>query len=563
MKFSQMKYERFDLEKARAEIEGICEKFASADAEGQLELYKSFSKISEDFETMQALAYIRHTIDTRVEFYDGENDYYDENTPVFIKLAFDFYRLMVNSEHRAELEKKLGAQWFANTELRLKGFDDKLIEPMQRENALSSEYRKLLASAKIDFDGKTLNLSQLGAYMLSPDREVRREAYKKRSEFFASNAETLDSLYHKLVAVRDEMGKTLGFENYLPLGYINMSRNCYGPEELAVLRNNVKKHIVPICTEINRMRAKALGLDKLYYYDGGMFFPEGNPAPKGTPEEMFENGRRMYNELSAETGEFIGFMLENELFDVLSKPGKAGGGYCAMIPGYESPFVFANFNGTSGDVDVLTHECGHALNDYLGREIEIPELRASTYDVAEIHSMSMEFFTEKWMELFFGEESDRYIFLHFAEALLFLPYGCMVDEFQHEVYTHPEMSPEDRKALWVRLESEYRPDMDYADDEYMAKGGVWQRQAHIYESPLYYIDYCIAQACALQYRLLMEDDFEGAWKDYIELSKKGGRIPLTALLAESKLASPFGDEFFETLALGAGKILARLREKCE
>lgn len=561
MKFSEMKYVRFDMNAAKSEMEKLCAEMKTADVQGQLALYRRFSEISESFDTMSALSYVRHTIDTRDEFYDAENDYYDENGPLFTKLAFDFYRLMVASPYRDALERELTPQWFKNIELRLRGFDERIIGEMQQDNALSSEYKKLLASAKIDFDGKVLNLAQIRAYMLSPDREVRKAAYRKRSEFLAANAGKLDDIYDRLVHLRDGMGKKMGFDNYVPLGFVSMNRNCYGPDEVKILRDNVKKYIVPLCGKIDQLRRKMLGLDRLYYYDADMFFPDGNPEPHGTPEEMFENGRRMYSELSPETREFIGFMLENELFDVLAKPGKSGGGYCITLAGFRSPFVFANFNGTSEDVDVLTHECGHALNDYLGVSVKIPELREPTYDVAEIHSMSMEFFTEKWMKLFFGDNADRYIFMHFALALLFLPYGCMVDEFQYEVYSHPDMTPAMRKQLWTRLEAEYGRDQDYDGDEFMAGGGLWQRQSHIYERPFYYIDYVVAQSCALQYRVWMESDFDGAWKDYIELSKKAGRVPLTALLEESELSSPFENGFFEKIVAGSEKILSELEKK--
>ena len=260
---------------------------------------------------------------------------------------------------------------------------------MQRENALCSEYKKLLASARIDFDGKTLNLPQLRAYQLSPDREVRKAAYAKRTEFFMQNAQRLDEIFDQLVKLRTEMARKLGYENFVELGYIRMKRNSYNAQDVEKFRNQVKEQLVPFLQELHEQRRLSLGVGKLMFYDEDMYFKDGNPAPQGTPAEIFENGRRMYSELSAETREFINFMLENELFDALAKEGKSGGGYCTEFPGYKAPFVFANFNGTSEDVDVLTHECGHALNSYLTRDMEILEYRDPTLDAAEPVSMGL------------------------------------------------------------------------------------------------------------------------------------------------------------------------------
>jgi M3 family oligoendopeptidase len=468
---------------------------------------------------------------------------------------------MLASPYRAELEERLGKLWFDNAELLLKGFDDKIIGEMQRENALCSEYKKLLASARIDFDGKTLNLPQLRAYQLSPDREVRKAAYAKRTEFFMQNAQRLDEIFDQLVKLRTEMARKLGYENFVELGYIRMKRNSYNAQDVEKFRNQVKEQLVPFLQELHEQRRLSLGVGKLMFYDEDMYFKDGNPAPQGTPAEIFENGRRMYSELSAETREFINFMLENELFDALAKEGKSGGGYCTEFPGYKAPFVFANFNGTSEDVDVLTHECGHALNSYLTRDMEILEYRDPTFDVAEIHSMSMEFFTANWMDLFFRENTRKYLLLHLSSALIFLPYGCMVDEFQHIIYSQPELTPDERKAVWKRLEGEYKPYLDYGDDPFFGRGGRWQGQSHIYERPFYYIDYCIAQICALQYRIWMEKDGARAWDSYISLSKKAGSKRLTELIEEAGLMSPFEDDCIKAVANGAGRILKKLGRK--
>jgi len=560
MKFSQIPYKRPDMGQVLADGASIVKAVKNAKSISEvMAQYDKFKKLLKNIHTLSALVYIRHTIDTKDEFYDRENDFIDENSPLFEKLGIDFYREMVNSPFRAGLEEELGCFWFINAELKLKGFDDKIIEEMQKENALCSKYNKLLASAEFDFDGKKLNLSQLRAYQLSPDREVRKAAYKKRTEFFIENEKELDEIFGEMVKLRHEMALKLGYKNFVELGYIRMHRNSYNATHVERFRNQVKKRLVPFLQKLHEFRCRDLGISSLKFYDEDIFYKEGNPTPKGTPEEMFEAGKRMYEELSLETKEFFDFMLENELFDVLAKEGKSGGGYCHYMPDYGSPFIFANFNGTSEDVDVLTHECGHALASYMAKDIEIMEYQDYTFDVAEIHSMSMEFFTGDWMQLFFKDETKRFLYMQLASALVFIPYGCLVDEFQHIIYENPDMSPEERKSTWQRLEEEYKPHLDYDGDPFFGKGGNWQRQAHIYENPFYYIDYCIAQTCALQYRVWMETNKKAAWRSYTDLLKKAGTRKLTDIIAEAGLKSPFENGCIENIVTGSEALLAKLR----
>ncbi|MCL2249179.1 MAG: M3 family oligoendopeptidase [Oscillospiraceae bacterium] len=556
MKFSQMPYERPNIEELGEQMGKLTESVKNAKSAKEVrDIHKQFTKMYKTQYTLTSLAYIRNSMDTKDEFYDGEKAFFDQSGPIVQMHGLGFYKAMVESPHRKELEDELGELWFVDRELALKGFDEKIIEEMQKANALTSKYDKLIASASIDFDGKKNNLAQLRAYMLGADREVRKKAYAKRTEFFLENAKELDEIFDELVKLRDSMAKKLGYKNFVELGYIWMRRNSYDAATVKRFRDQVKSVLVPFMAKVYEQTAKDLGVDKLKFYDEDIYFAEGNPTPKATPDEMFEAGQKMYNELSAETKEFFEFMQENELFDVLTREGKSGGGYCATLPDYGSPFVFANFNGTSEDVDVLTHECGHALATYMARDMEIVENSRYTNDVAEIHSMAMEFFTGGWMEMFFKEDTDRFLKMQIVAALAFIPYGCMVDEFQHIIYENPEMTPDERKAAWQKLEREYKPHLDFEDDQFFGKGGHWQRQLHIYRIPFYYIDYCLAQTCAIQYRIWLEENKDAAWKSYTDLLKKAGTRRFTDLVAEAGLKSPFENGCVEHIVKGVEKLL--------
>lgn len=540
MKFKDMPYERVDFDRVKKEMDEIMEEFdAAKNGEEQFEVHKKYYALSDRVSTLYTIAHIRYDIDTSDEFYEKEHEYYDEMLPMFESMALKYARKLYQSPYREYLEKKIGSVAFKNIELREKSMDEKLIPLMQEENALTMEYNKLIASAKIRFDGKELNLSLMRPYLVHRDRSVRAAAWKEYGAFFEANAEKLDEIYDKLVKNRTAQARKMGYENYVELGYYRMGRNCYGQKEVEAYREQVKRDFVPFAERLHERRRRRLGLDKLSYIDDAVYFTEGNPAPVGTPGEILAAGQRMYSELSPETKEFYDFMMDNELFDVLGRKTKKAGGYMTYMPLYNSPFVFANFNGTSGDVDVITHECGHAFQGYLSGMDPVREHADIGMETAEIHSMSMEFFTQEWMPLFFGDRAEDYIEMHLEDSAAFIPYGCMVDEFQHIVYANPDMTPAERHAAWLKLEKEYRPHQDYGDDAFFGKGGIWQKQQHIYNSPFYYIDYCLAQTCALQYKVKMDDDYKAAWESYLKLCKLSACDFYTNMIREVGLDSPF------------------------
>ena len=555
MKFKDMPYKRVEYEEAEKEYRRIIEAFQSArSGEEQFEIHKSYYALSNRLSTMMTIAHIRHDIDTTDDFYNQEKEYYDEIEPKLSNLVIEYKQAMYRSPYRAYLEEKIGRVAFKNIELQLKSFDEKLIPLMQEENALTTKYDKLIAGAKIEWEGETLNLSLLKLYLTSNDRGVRKKAYEKYSAFFMSVADELDDIYDKLVKNRTEQARQMGYENYVELGYYRMNRNCYDKEMVENYRRQIKEFFVPFAEKLHERRRQRLGIDKLSYIDTGVYFLNGNPAPTGTPEEIIEAGRQMYSEMSPETKEFFDFITENELFDVLGRKTKKAGGYMTSLPQYKAPFIFANFNGTSGDVDVITHECGHAFQGYLSAADPIQEHWEITMETAEIHSMSMEFFAEKWTELFFGDRADDYRDMHLEDAAAFIPYGCMVDEFQHIVYENPQLTPKQRRQEWLNLEKVYRPHMDYESDPFFSQGGFWQKQLHIYDYPFYYIDYCLAQTCAFQYKAMMDEDYDKAWQSYLKLCRLSASGFFTDMLKEVGLESPFEDGCIE-------KVISKLEKK--
>ena len=552
MKFNEYKYEHLDLEKIKKEFSELIESFEKAEnVEGQVNAFDEIIKLRNHIETMQTLVSVRHSIDTNDEFYDKENEYMDEISPILFGFTNDFYKALVNSKFKDELIQKYGKFLFDLAENTLKTFSPEIIPDAQEENRLSSKYSKLIASAKIDFDGKELNLSQMVPYTQSKDRNVRIEAAKKVAQFFSENQDEFDNIYDSLVKVRTRMAQKMGYKNFVEFGYKQLSRLEYDAKMVEGYRKQVLENIVPLHTELRERQGKRLGVDKLKFYDEAIKFNSGNADPHGSPEWILNNGKTMYKELSKKTDEFFAFMTENNLLDLLSKKGKMSGGYCTYIPEHKAPFIFANFNGTSHDIDVLTHEAGHAFQVYQSRGFEVPEYLWPSYEACEIHSMSMEFLTWPWMDLFFENDTDKYKFIHLSEALLFIPYGVTVDEFQHWVYENPEATPKERREKWIEIEKKYLPTRDYGEVEELKNGIFWFRQGHIFSSPFYYIDYTLAQVCAFQFWIKSRENREKAWQDYLNLCKLGGSKPFFELMKSANLKNPFEEG---TLAIVIPKI---------
>lgn len=549
MKFSEMKYQRPDLEAVCQKYREITQKFPNcSNADEQYDLILQHEKLMSRFQSMGTIASIRNSIDTVDPFYEGEMAFFDANNPVFEESVQNFYKAVSGSKFKAELEKKTGALFFKNLDIALRSFSPAVIDLKKKENALVTEYEKLLASAKIEFDGETLNLSEIQKHQVSQDRPTRKAAWEKTAGFFLKNSERLDQIYAELVRNRNAQAKLLGYENYVRLGYDRLGRNCYGPEEVKKFRDQVAKDLVPAIAKIKKKQAERLGLPNLKFYDDNNLFPDGNPAPKGDREALVRQAQKMYREMSPLTGEFFDFMVENELFDLDSKKGKAGGGYCTEIPDFDSPFIFSNFNGTAGDVEVLTHEAGHAFASYTARKFPLLELRNPTMDAAETHSMSMELFSRRWDPLFFGDETDKFYLYQMEKAIGFIPYGCLVDEFQTAMYEQQDLTPDGRKGVWKELESKYRPWIDFDHLPFFEDGGGYQRQHHIYSFPLYYIDYCLAQTTALEFWIDSEKDWKDAFSRYLSFVETGGSRTYEELVRSAGLAYPMEEGCMKDLS---------------
>lgn len=536
-KFAELQYVRPDMEKIFARVSGDIAVLKEAkNYEEFRKAYMDYVEADTELETSKTIAHIRNTINLLDEFYEAEMVYFNSQMPKYEILKKEMGEVIVVSPFKAEMEKEFGAILIQNMEAQKQLSDESIVDDQVKEAELVSRFMKTQAAATVEFKGEQIGNYGLLKIMQSTDRAERKEAFEAWAKLYEGIAPTLEEIYDGLVKVRAGMAKKLGFKSFIPMGYLRRRRFDYTEKELEVFRKQVREVVVPAAAKLYERQKEALGIDTLYYYDESIASPSGNPVPIGDKEYLVCEARKMYRELSKESGEFFDFMMEYELFDLDSKHGKRAGGYCTILPQYHAPFIFSNFNGTDADVNVLTHEAGHAFAGFTAAKYQkTPELCHSTSEINEIHSMSMELWTYPWMENFFGDKAEEYRKEHLADALMKIPYMLCVDEYQHKVFENPEMTTMERRAVWSGLEKIYMPWRNYAGNEFLESGAFWIKQQHIFLYPFYYVDYAMAQMGAFEFYTKMKEDRKAAWADYYKLCAAGGSMGYFDLLKYSGL----------------------------
>ncbi|MBS1536761.1 MAG: M3 family oligoendopeptidase [Bacteroidetes bacterium] len=547
-KFSEFPYERPNLEKLEASYKDLTARFTSATtAKEQNNVIRDWNTLRTAYMTNISLAHVRFTLNVKDEWALSERLFIDENSPTIAEWSQNFVKTILASPFLKEIEEEWGTLFIENLEQGIKTFSQEIKPMLIKQSELSKKYDGILASAEIELDGEIFNLSRLERKLLDTNRETRKNAQKARFKFLESNKEDFDKIYDDMVKLRHKIAKQLGFNNYVEFRYVEMGRNEYTPDDVAKFRDYVHEKIVPLIAKQRKKQADRLDVDEIRFHDEILHFPNGNPTAQGNPEWIVEQARQMYSELSPQTDEFFTMMIDKELMDLVTRPNKAVGGYCTNFPTFGVPFIFSNFNGTTHDVEVLTHEAGHAFQAYKSRNNKVVDYIFPTMEACEIHSMGMEYLTWNWMDKFFGTETSKFKFYHLLRSLMFLPYCCAVDEFQHWVYENPEVTPADRKSKWHELELKYLPWRKYEDLPYAEEGTVWQFQKHIYDMPFYYIDYALAQICALQIWSKSRKNMTEALEDYIRICEIGGSKTFLEIVKAGNMHSPFETECLDSV----------------
>ncbi|MGV3464510.1 MAG: M3 family oligoendopeptidase [Heyndrickxia sp.] len=537
---NEMRYARPNLDEFKQKFYDLLEQFhQSSTFEIQNNLFIRMNELRVEFESMEQLAYLRHMINLNDEQYKDEQAYFNQVSPIYQALMSEFYHCILHASFREQLEKHWGSQIFKLAELKVKIYSDQIAEELQQEKKWIGQYFSLLGNAEIVFNGEKMNLFQLNRYTISKDRSERKQAYEAISSYYSNHEDKLDNIFDQLIKLRTKIAEKLGYESFTQLGYDRLGRSNYTPEQVNIYRNQVKKFGVPFISKLREKQRERIGVEKMKYYDERVHFKTGAPKLSGNTDDVIENALKMFSELSPETKEFFEYMVSNGNLDLISKTGKRGGAFATFIGMEKAPFIFANLVGIPNDVRVLAHEAGHAFQFYMNRDTQIPEYLSPTYDATEIHSFTMERFVWPWMEMFFGEDTDKYKFSHLTEAFILMPWANAIDEFQHYLYDNPSDSMDERKAKWREIEHIYMPEKDYDGNEFLERGGSFYQISHLFETPFYFIDYDLAHNCAVQLWIRYNENRDEGWNDFLNICRVGGSESLVDIIHRARLQSPF------------------------
>lgn len=486
------------------------------------------------------LAQIRFQQDTTNADAKAERERADALAPVATGFDVAVKRRLLASPDRAGLEREAGAHAVRLWEADVTTFDPAIADRLHEEASLTARYTELKSSARLVVEGKTVNLPGLAPYAESLDRDVRHRAARAKWDFFAEHGAELDDIYGRLVALRHGMARDLGYDDFTLLGYRRMRRVDYGPADVARYRDEIAEHVVPLLARLLEQRRAEHGWDRLHAWDLPLMDPAGNPAPLGDGGTLVDAGQAMFDRMDDRLSSLYRAMRDGGFLDLDTRPGKAPGGFCEVFPTTGMPFIFANFNGTAHDIQVLTHEMGHAAQMHASRVLPSFDYLVGTSEAAEVNSMALELLCFPHAGLLVGDAAAaRFRRVHLIGVLQLLAGCALGDHFQHEVYANPDASPAERHAMWRRLAQRYTPWVDWSDLAYPAKGGAWQAVMHLYVVPFYYIDYALAQCCALQLWTRSQQDPTGALDDYMALCAAGGSAPFGELVRSVDLVSPF------------------------
>ncbi|NQT57829.1 MAG: M3 family oligoendopeptidase [Bacteroidetes bacterium] len=547
--FAEISYQRINFDQLTTSWRKSLQHFqVSENIEEQVEVIQAINALRNKFQSSAVYVEIRNTMDTGDEFYAVEQDYFDNLQPHFEQLMLEFYAALVESVFAEELEHRYGSQFMRIAGLKSKTMHKKLTDLLTEENKLSSSYTRIVAAAKIknpEYTGvdkdqpEYLTLSEVSRKSNSADRLERARYTALRANFYHSIQEKLDTLFDRLVHTRNTISQIMNCKSFTEMGYSRMLRTSYTPEMVSNFRQQVQKYIVPLVSQIRKKQREIMNLPAVMIYDEDIPFDARPISAGGDGPWLIKTFAEIFSNLSPETGKFYEEMQRRVCYDIDIRPGKIVGAYSNYIPDEKFPFVFLTYNQTARSVRTFAHECGHAFQSYVCRDKPVLEHVQPTSDIAEIHSMSMEFFIWPFADIIFGDAAETYRQNHLVQALTFIPYGTAVDEFQHRIYDNPDMTPQQRRELWKSLEAVYLPDRNYGDLAAFTEGGFWHQQTHIFKWPFYYIDYVLAQVCALQMLEKINQDQASAWKSYTALCEAGGTCTFFEALDFAGLVNPF------------------------
>ena len=543
----KLKYIKPDMDRIITSYEKLLTDLNKAKTiDKQLNIIEKINEIRDDFFSMEWLSCINYFLNVTDKYFIEQEAFFAKNKPIMENLKLKYYQALLASPFKEELKEKIGNKVFQIADLEVRLLSNETNEQVASEKKLTNKYSDLTTSIKVNFDNQEMSLTKLNKYIVSDDQKVRIDANNIKKEALLVKEQEIDKILSDLIEVRTSLAHKLGFNSYTEVGYIKMRRLGYDVNDITKFRQNIAKYVVPFVLKLKEKQRQELGVEKLKYYDNPILFKDGNPVPLGDSKFLVNQALKMYKKISPEIYNTFKMMVDKELMDLDIKPNKFNIGITTYIPKYQVPIFISNFNNTSYDVCVLIHEFGHSFQLFSSRHLKYYENWWPTFDTCEIHSQGMELLTLPYMNYFF-DTPQKYVYEKLFTTCSDFCFQCLVDEFQHEIYDHPNWTNFERKKCWQKLDKIYRPWMDYSDNEYLNNGNGYQLISHIFQNPFYYIDYALSNSVALQLYLLSLDNVNKGWDKYIQLCKLGGKYTFLEIINKNNLKSPFDDNYFKEI----------------
>jgi oligoendopeptidase F len=433
-----------------------------------------------------------------------------------------------------------------------------------RETALAEleqQYQKTIGAMTVSYRGQEYTPAQMAPFLEETDRAVRQEAWELVTKRRLQDRDTLDDLFDRMIALRVDVAREVGFASYTDYAYRSRERFDYGIEEAAAFREAIERTVVPLAAELHERRRRNLRLDALRPWDLSVDpFGRSPLKPFATADELSEKGLSVFRDVDSELASQFDYLRGHGLLDLANRKGKAPGGYQTTLEDDRLPFIFMNAVGIDGDLRTLLHEGGHAFHSLACRGEPLAAYRDAPIEFCEVASMSMELLGARSLDMFYNQaDADRSYRQLLEGIVLILPWIATVDAFQHWIYTRPDHTREERRAAWNGLLDRFGGRVDWSGHE-EARSNSWHRQLHIFLYPFYYIEYGIAQLGALQVWRNAKSDRAGAIAAYRRGLALGGSRPLPELFSAAGILFDFTETTLRPLIDSVRSELDRLPE---
>lgn len=501
------------------------------------ELIDKFNEIRDHYLTLYWISYIGYLKDIKNSKYLNTEKLISKYESIIDNLVNEYFKCLINYKYKEELINYIGNRNYEMAGNQSIIVSNDISKLRIREKELCMQYRKTLMSLKFTFDNKEMNLSGLSSYYNVSDEKLRKASYDKRYKILESLEQELDVIFDNLVKVRTEIANKLKFNSYADLCFVKMNRIGYTYNDLDLLKENVRKYIVPILNILKEHQKERLNVSNISYYNKNYLFNDGNARVKVSLEEIISNISKILHKYNNEVGLMFDTMLKEGLIDLENRENKSSGGVTTYLPDYKMPTFIKKYMNLEANVTSIFHEIGYSIQLYLSRNLLFHENRWPTFDICEIHSTSLEFLMYPFLNMFFKEDENKYKIRHLSSSLSLIVSMCISDDFQKYIYDNPNISSEDRKEYWLYLINKYG--IKDNTHSYFGKGIEWQADINRIDDPFYGIDYAISNICALSFYDRVNNDVECAFSDYFDLCSKGNTLSLKRIIKKYRLNNPF------------------------